>query len=327
VTETPSAQPHHGRSPAPDKHGSVRVIDDNEFQQQLFLLRRTRRFLIEEGVNPATVAPDAAGIPAGPAVGESPFSLGELNLIKDPPVPTLLFWKRTATSPPTLADWQLLEEKQNGLQRYFNVELQDRFRLQNTRQIITLMPFALLLIAFTALVFAVAIAVFPPEGFFVPAWRFVAFPVWTLSLGGLGAIGFLAVNSLAIQDDATFDISNAGLVGMRIVLGALFGCIVSLPFCFAYFRDFTDWVIKGGDIAGGRGVLLLVPFLLGFSTTLVMAVLNRMIAGIEAMFGIERSPQRTRDTAGGRAVPDTPSEKAPAPKSEETGDLKGRDHV
>lgn len=64
---------------------------------------------------------------------------------------------------------------------------------------------------------------------------------------------------------------------------------MSLPFCFPYFQDFTNWVLKGGDLAAGRGVLLLVPFLLGFSTTLVMAVLNRMVAGIESMFGIERS--------------------------------------
>ena len=121
------------------------------------------------------------------------------------------------------------------------------------------------------------------------------------------------MNSLAIQDDATFDISNVGLVVMRIVLGALFGCIVSLPFCFPYFKDFTDWVIKGGDLAGGRGVLLLVPFLLGFSTTLVMAVLNRMVAGIESMFGIERSVQkRAPDTADGRTNPDARPGQTPA---------------
>ena len=75
---------------------------------------------------------------------------------------------------------------------------------------------------------------------------------------------------------------------MRIVLGALFGCIVSLPFCFPYFKEFTAWVLNGGHVDAGRGVLLLVPFLLGFSTTLIMALLNCMISGIETMFGIER---------------------------------------
>jgi hypothetical protein len=41
-----------------DKPEPLRFMNDEEFAQQLFLLRRTRRFLIEEGVHP-----DAAGIP------------------------------------------------------------------------------------------------------------------------------------------------------------------------------------------------------------------------------------------------------------------------
>jgi hypothetical protein len=180
-----------------DEREQVRVINDEDFQRQLLLLRRTRRFLIEEGVNPATIAPNAAGIPATPAVSESPFSLGRLNLIRISPPPSFLFWKRSTTTPPTLADWQLLEEKQNGLQRFFTIELQYRFRLQNTRQIITLTPLLLLVAAFGALIFAV----FLPElagadatpMIRVPTGRFVAFVVWTLGLGGLGAIGFLAV--------------------------------------------------------------------------------------------------------------------------------------
>jgi hypothetical protein len=44
--------------------------------------------------------------------------------------------------------------------------------------------------------------------------------------------------------------------------------------------------------AGAGGLFLLVPFLLGFSTNLVMAVLNRMISGVETMFGIERNASR-----------------------------------
>jgi hypothetical protein len=175
------------------------------------------------------------------------------------------------------------------LQHLFNPELQRRFRLQVTQRIITSTPIFLLLFAFLALALAVFAPAGTPPDITGAGWRFAAYLAWTSCLGGLGAIGFLAVNSLAIQEDATFDISNQSLVVMRIVLGALFGCIVSLPFCFPYFKEFTGWVLNGGGLDAGHGVLLLVPFLLGFSTTLVMAVLNRMIGGIETMFGIERS--------------------------------------
>jgi hypothetical protein len=285
----------------PDEREPMRVITDDEFQRQLYLLRRTRRFLIAEGV-PAI----------GNASGESPFSLGRLNLIRRPR-PRVFFYEQGSS--PTLEDWSLLEQKQDGLQRFFNAELQHRFRLQATRDIITGTPIFLLLVVFGALFLAVAA---PDAIVTAAAWRFAAYLTWTSSLGGLGAIGFLAVNSLAIQNDATFDISNQSLVAMRIVLGALFGCIVSLPFCFPYFKEFTIWVLNGGDLDAGRGVLLLVPFLLGFSTTLVMAVLNRMVGGIETMFGIERSSAKgAARTAKGPATSDVrPDPATPAPLSE-----------
>jgi hypothetical protein len=128
-----------------DEREPERVISDEEFGRQLFLLRRTRGFLIEEGV-PATVA----GLEV-----ESPFSFGRLNLIRYRPPG--FHWRRATT--PTLADWQLLEEKQNGLQRFFNTELQHRFRLQATQRIITITPLLLLVVSFGALI----TAVFPPD--------------------------------------------------------------------------------------------------------------------------------------------------------------------
>jgi hypothetical protein len=280
-----------------DEPESVRVINDEEFGQQLLQLRRTRRFLIGEGVTPPAT---------NTANGESPFSFGRLNLISYRP---RSFGRRR---PPTLADWQLLEEKQDGLQRLFTTETQHRFRILATQQLITLTPVFLLMFAFCAL----GLAAFPPDfgdASSTAALCFLSYLAWTSCLGGLGAIGFLAVNSLAIQDDATFDISNPSLVAMRIVLGALFGCIVSLPFCFPYFKDFTTWVRTGGDLDSARGLLLLVPFLLGFSTTLVMAVLNRMIAGIETMFGIERiASKRSARPTDVVAAPDARADEAPA---------------
>jgi hypothetical protein len=256
------------------------VISDTEFVRQLRILRRTRRFLIEEGVAPARSTDNP-----------TPFSLGFLNQVQR----RFPFEKGIV---PELRHWNLLEETQDSLQRYFTPELQRRFRLRTTQKMITWLPLGLLIIMFAALGFSVfasqadsisiAVSNAARIGLSTVGWQFASYLVWTSCLGGLGAVSFLAVNSLAIQNDATFDLSNHSLVLMRIILGGLFGCIVSLPFCFPYFKEFTAWVVKDGDIDSGRGILLLVPFLLGFSTTLVMAVLNRMISGIETMFGIER---------------------------------------
>jgi hypothetical protein len=168
-----------------DEVESVRVIDDDEFGRQLLLLRRTRRFLIEEGVSPSA---------ANAASNETPFSLGSLNLISY----IQRVFRRGRS--PTLADWKLLEEKQARLQSYFTPELQHRFRLQATQRIITITP--LLLLAVTLI--ALGLAIFPPISYGekgdVSAWLFGGYLAWTSCLGGLGAISFLAVNSLAIQN-------------------------------------------------------------------------------------------------------------------------------
>jgi hypothetical protein len=47
-----------------------------------------------------------------------------------------------------------------------------------------------------------------------------AYLLWTISLGGLGAGAFLAVNSLGIQTDTSFDIGDRSLIFMRLVVGS-----------------------------------------------------------------------------------------------------------
>jgi hypothetical protein len=144
---------------------------------------------------------------------------------------------------------------------------------------------------------ALFLAVYPLSSH--DGWVFGSYLAWSSCLGGLGAIGFLAMNSLAIQNDVTFDISSTSLVMMRIVLGGLFGFILSLPLCYPYFWDFAHWVRQPSATdksTGAWALYLLVPFLLGFSTTLVMAVVNRLISGVETIFGIERNTPRQPPT-------------------------------
>jgi hypothetical protein len=87
----------------------------------------------------------------------------------------------------------------------------------------------------------------------------------------------------------TLDVSDESILSVRVILGALFALLIALPIggkCTAIvFNAFTedhpippieDWII------------VLVPFMFGFSTTLVLAIFNRVIGGISALFGISR---------------------------------------
>src|SRR5262249_27919796 len=60
----------------------------------------------------------------------------------------------------------------------------------------------------------------------------ITYVAWSAALGAIGAISFIGMNALAVQNDATFDLTNAKLIALRIGLGALFGVVLTLPFGF-----------------------------------------------------------------------------------------------
>lgn len=236
------------------------MIADDEFCMQLQQLRRLRQFLVREGLSRTKD-------------GREPLSLDRLNLIKSDPKGKMA----------TFADWKLLEKKQDDLQRLFSPELQHRFRLEDTQSVIIYLSLGLFVGAFLPLIYAFA----------QPGSRleFPCYLVWTFCLGGLGSLGFLLVNSLAVQRDATFDISNRLLIYMRTMLGALLGCVLSLPFLLS-FKNFIA-LFHGPQArledAVALAPYLLSPFVLGFfSTSLVLTVLNRLASGIQTVFGMEQ---------------------------------------
>lgn len=261
-----------------------RRIKDARFKRAALQLYRMHDFLVRNGV--AIGARDGAASVIGGGL-----RLGELN--------TLMFI--TSGRPATADEWRLLEDKQGELLSAFTADLRRKYWNEASASIINTYPYAFLLIAGMAL----AMSVFPPEWHLFQGtnanvaqhgWRFGGFLLWTLSLGGLGATTFLAVNTLSIQSDATFDLGDRALVRMRIKLGALFGTVVALPIAYGPFVDFTNSVIADpNQISASNSALLLAPFLLGFSTSLVLAVLARLVAGVEAIFGVTSAPSgRTR---------------------------------
>jgi hypothetical protein len=92
--------------------------------------------------------------------------------------------------------------------------------------------------------------------------------VWTARLGALGSIGFLSMNALSIQTDATFDLTNHSLLAVRIVLGSLFGVVLSILFGFDSFVTFCETIGRGAAQEGQnawvsygiQATLLLLPW-------------------------------------------------------------------
>src|SRR5262249_54307409 len=109
---------------------------------------------------------------------------------------------------------------------------------------------------------------------------------WLAATGALGATAFIYVNALSIQVDPTADITSLTLVTMRLILGALFAVMLALPFGYQAFHSFSESVSSGERMTPTDTVLLLLPFIMGFSTPLVLAVLGRFIQSARALFGL-----------------------------------------
>jgi hypothetical protein len=117
---------------------------------------------------------------------------------------------------------------------------------------------------------------------------------WLATMGGLGSAAFIYVNALSIQVDPTVDVISLPLVMMRVVLGALFAVILALPFGYQSFQKFgQNLFVPNSTVDLSEGLLLLLPFILGFSTPLVLSILNRFVQSAQTFFGVREQSEAT----------------------------------
>jgi hypothetical protein len=161
---------------------------------------------------------------------------------------------------PTVEELDLLDQYSLRLFGYLDDDLKRRFQLKQTANLIAGLPVALILVALAFLVLA---ALMLDRKIIL-----VSYFVWTMCLGAIGAMAFLSVNALSIQKDVTFDLANKSLLAVRIVPGAANS-------------------ISGFSL---QAALLLLPFVLGFSTSLVILVMNRLVESVAVFFGSRRGP-------------------------------------
>jgi hypothetical protein len=192
---------------------------------------------------------------------------------------------------PTVEEWEQLDKRSQKLFSYLDDGLRRKFELSQTANLIAGLP---VLFIFVALLFvgflSLTTAIFAVDRNLI---LLVCYFLWTALLGAIGAIAFLSMNTLSIQKDITFDLTNKSLLAVRIVLGSLFGFFLSMPFGFYSFVTFWDSIAHATPTPGAanfsfESALLLLPFVLGFSTSLVILVLNKFVESITVFFGGRR---------------------------------------
>jgi hypothetical protein len=253
-------------------------INDERFIHDLDKLKDIRSFFIQEAVSLADTRA---------------LSFGELNLLR--------FSEKGR--PPTGEEWSKIEEFTRILFSSLTEPLRRKYRLAGIPWIVAVLPVIFIVLALGSVILAILGTQGPILGFSKPGANVLPFYlIWLISLGAIGAVAFIGMNALSVQEDITFDLTNRRLMILRVVLGGLFGLVLTLPFGFQQFINFCSNVggaaaipngieKSGGESVTWQAVTLLSPFVLGFSTSLVILVLNQLVDGIQAFFG-KRSTER-----------------------------------
>jgi hypothetical protein len=246
-----------------------REISDADFMADLQKLRYLRSFLIEQAVQ--LKPSESAGL-----------SFGTLNLLR---------FSGGGRSP-TRKEWEALETLTQDLFRHLSDPLRRRFLYSRLPWWVPQLVVTLGIVAILSLVGCTLAWGIGGYNRILPLYV-----LWLASLGAIGSISFIGMNALSVQDDATFDLSSTKLLVLRISLGALFGVVLTLPFGFYSFINFIKLLVNGGEVSTqgltAQSILLLLPFILGFSTSLVIMILNQFVDAIQSFFGRKAVPANT----------------------------------
>ena len=277
-------QPAAGAAPLRDYS-----ICDKQFMDDVTQLKALRSYMIRQAKS------TEAGI----------IELGDLNLLR--------FDEKGRS--PTYAEWTDLEHRSNELYQHLTEPDRRRFlygqipwAVIKTAGVLGAVALGTLIVSFTAAVVMEALSLIAkapalgpsatPQVWFYCAEQaykvlfFIGFLAWVAALGGIGSIAFIGMNALTVQEDATFDITNKKLIGLRVVLGALFAVVLTLPFGYHSFSVFITTLHGAHPIPepSTTSITLLLPFVLGFSTPLVIMILNQSVEGVQTFFGKRSSP-------------------------------------
>jgi hypothetical protein len=190
---------------------------------------------------------------------------------------------------PTGPEWAAVAKYNRLLFQIISESQRRRFLLGRISVGFARLPLVLAIVPLISLLGSLLIVGLAPESDMPEPVMFAAvtsfYLFWLMSLGAIGSIAFIGMNALAVQQDITFDLLNSRLIYLRVALGALFSLILTLPYGSSGFFNFILSLLGKAHLTSAEQLLLVIPFLLGFSTSLVIMILNRLLEAAQSFFG------------------------------------------
>jgi hypothetical protein len=197
-------------------------------------------------------------------------------------------------------EWRKLYAISHGLASELPLEIATAFSIWRLRTFFGLFPFIFLIMGIAALEATYL------EGYAVGGWYYfiglAAVLSWTCALGGLGTSAFFGTSLLAQLASATGndqaklkEITDDTYLQTRLMIGILFAFVLGLPFGHLSLVTASTSLFKDvvwNDELFTTMLHILAPFLLGFSTALVLSILERLIEGIKTTLGVGQPIQQ-----------------------------------
>ncbi len=260
-------------SPSARSNVAVDGVSDRRFAAQLRALQKLKQFLFDEKVSLNTdILED--------------IDLGSLNNLKYAPNGRL----------PTEGEWKSLDKKLAALAPLLTPALRWKLRIRELRFFFVTVPIVSMVTSVISTLFlALLMTLGKGDTLLFIVSYLVMLLIWTISQGALGACAFLCVSVIlhAARERSSpnsvnpvIDVTDENVLSIRVILGALFAFLAlpiggrSMLIVYQAFLEtrpilsIEDWIIA------------LLPFMFGFSTTLVLAIFNRIVGGISTVFGI-----------------------------------------
>jgi hypothetical protein len=261
--------------PAISRPGDSEAISSERFIDQLAEVQNLKRFLFEEKVKfePTQLAS---------------IDLGSLNNLHH----------RSIARPPTPDEWKLLDEKFSILASYLTPELRYKIRVRELSAFFGLIPLGFLIASLGILLYRFLYGAFFDKGTLAFNASFLlTLIIWTVAQGGLGACAFLGTKAATSRIEKTTlesvgdvtDITDKSILKIRIILGCLFGSLIGIPIASLALDKIANAIYRtetAPDLVPSDFALMILPFIVGFSTNLVLAILERCIDSIRTFFGI-----------------------------------------
>ena len=115
-------------------------------------------------------------------------------------------------------------------------------------------------------------------------WEWV---LLAMSLGLLGALSYQMFGILGVLQEKAFTVEDIYANILRLILGLVMGWIFYFSFARTAFQNMGSTAVVENPGQQTSVLLLLLPFLVGFSTKLVVGIMQQLIKSVMMVFGIE----------------------------------------